>query len=34
MKDTSFDQWVEQLEQIEQPQCSIDNPEECDSCGS
>lgn len=30
----SFDQFIEELAQQEQPeQCSIDNPE-CDSCGS
>jgi hypothetical protein len=30
----SFDQWIEELADRDQPQCSIDNPEECDSCGS
>jgi hypothetical protein len=30
----SFDQFIEELAQQEQPMCGIDNPEECDSCGS
>ena len=34
MKD-SFNDWVEDLENQEQPeQCSIDNPEDCEACGS
>lgn len=32
---TDFDEWVEDLESQEQPeQCNIQNPDECDSCGS
>jgi hypothetical protein len=31
---TDFDEWVEQLENDEQPNCNIQNPDECDSCGS
>lgn len=30
----SFDQFIEELAQQEQPMCGIDNPEECDSCGA
>jgi hypothetical protein len=30
----SFNSFIEELENQEQPQCSIENPEECDSCGS
>lgn len=30
----SFDQFIEELAQQDQPQCSIDKPEECDSCGA
>jgi len=31
---TDFDQWVEDLENEEQPNCNIENQDECDSCGS
>lgn len=30
----SFNSFIEELENKEQPSCSIENPEECDSCGS
>jgi len=34
MSDDSFNDFVKELEQAEQPEaCTIDNPE-CDSCGS
>jgi len=34
MKDQSFEDFINDLEQQEQPeQCSIDNPE-CEACGS
>jgi hypothetical protein len=29
-----FNDWIQDLEEAEQPKCSIENPEECDSCGS
>lgn len=29
-----FDSFVNELENMEQPSCNIENPEECDSCGS
>ena len=29
-----LDVWIEQLEQEEQPTCNIDNPEDCENCGS
>ena len=32
--ENDFDQWVEGLENEEQPNCNIQNPDECDSCGS
>jgi len=32
--DDNFNEWLEELENQQQPQCNIDNPEECDSCGS
>ncbi len=32
---TDFDEWVEDLQNQEQPeQCNIENQDECDSCGS
>ena len=32
---TSFDDWVDDLEQGEQPEaCSIDNLDSCETCGS
>jgi hypothetical protein len=30
----SFNSFINELENQEQPKCSIENPEECDSCGS
>lgn len=29
-----FEDWIEQLNDMEQPVCNIDDPENCDSCGS
>lgn len=29
-----FEEFVEELENAEQPSCNLENPEECDSCGS
>ena len=34
MSGDNFNDWLEELENQEQPQCNIENPEECDSCGS
>lgn len=34
MSGYDFNNWLEELESQEQPQCNIENPEECDSCGS
>ena len=33
LKKNSFDSWVKDLQEEEQPQCSIDNPD-CENCGS
>ena len=33
MKD-SFNEWVEGLENQEQPTCNLENPEDCEACGS
>ena len=33
MKD-SFNNWVEDLENQEQPTCNLENPEDCEACGS
>jgi len=30
----SFNSFIEELENKEQPSCNLENPEECDSCGS
>jgi hypothetical protein len=29
-----FGDWVDNLEQMEQPACNILNPEDCEACGS
>ena len=29
-----FSGWLENLEEGEQPTCNIDNPEDCENCGS
>ena len=34
MTENSFDDWVNELENAEQPTCNIENPENCSSCGS
>jgi len=31
---SDFDQWVDELETKEQPQCNITNQEDCEACGS
>lgn len=31
---TSFEDFLKDLEEQPQPTCNIENPEECDSCGS
>jgi hypothetical protein len=30
----SFADFVDELENMEQPSCNIDNPEDCEACGS
>jgi len=30
----SFDDWVNDLEESDQPTCNIENPEDCEGCGS
>jgi hypothetical protein len=29
-----FEDWLEELEEANQPSCNIDNPEDCEACGS
>tara|TARA_R110000796_G_scaffold243765_2_gene366514 strand:+ start:1351 stop:1461 length:111 start_codon:yes stop_codon:yes gene_type:complete len=29
-----FEDFIDELTKQEQPSCNIDNPEDCDSCGS
>jgi hypothetical protein len=31
---STWDNWVNELEDKEQPTCNIDNPEDCEECGS
>lgn len=33
-KNNSFDNWLNDLEEQQQPTCNIDNPEDCEACGS
>lgn len=33
MKD-DFEDFVNQLEQADQPVCNLENPEDCEACGS
>lgn len=30
----SFDDWLNELEEAPQPTCNIENPEDCEACGS
>jgi len=30
----SFNDFVKELEQAEQPSCNLENPEDCEACGS
>ena len=30
----SFADFVDELENMEQPSCNIDNPEDCEACGA
>ena len=32
--DKFFEAWCKSLEEQEQPTCNIDNPEDCENCGS
>ena len=34
VKDSNFADWLDDLEEQEQPTCNIDNPEDCEACGS
>jgi hypothetical protein len=34
MSDTNFEDFVKELENQEQPTCNLENPEECEACGS
>jgi len=34
VKDINFDDWLAQLEEKDQPVCNIDNPDDCEACGS
>ena len=32
--DTDFADFIDELANAEQPTCNIDNPEDCEACGS
>lgn len=32
--EADFNNWVEDLAQQDQPSCNLENPEECEACGS
>ena len=34
MTGVEFEDWLEELEYAKQPSCNIDNPEDCEACGS
>jgi len=34
MSDTNFEDFIKELENKEQPSCNLENPEECEACGS
>jgi hypothetical protein len=34
MTGVEFEDWLEQLEEAKQPACNIENPEDCEACGS
>lgn len=34
MSDNNFESWLNELEEAKQPTCNIDNPEDCEACGS
>lgn len=29
-----FNKWIEELEEMPHPQCNMDDPDECEECGS
>jgi|LauGreDrversion4_2_1035121.scaffolds.fasta_scaffold60489_2 hypothetical protein len=34
MTGQEFEDWVNDLEEAKQPTCNIENPEQCENCGS
>ncbi len=34
MTGVEFEDWLEELEDAKQPTCNIENPEDCEACGS
>lgn len=34
MSEESFNDFVKELEEKEQPACNLENPEDCEACGS
>jgi hypothetical protein len=34
MSENNFDSWLNELEEARQPTCNIENPEDCEACGS
>ena len=33
-EENDFGSWLNELEEAPQPTCNIDNPEDCEACGS
>jgi hypothetical protein len=31
---STFDNWINDLEDVPQPTCNIENPDDCEACGS
>lgn len=34
MNDESLNDFIKELEEKEQPSCNLENPEDCEACGS
>lgn len=34
MSEDKMSEWLKDLEEREQPTCNLENPEECETCGS
>jgi hypothetical protein len=34
VKESNFSDWLNDLEEKEQPTCNLDDPDDCEACGS